>query len=61
MAKRVLTGIFALAASTSFAQTDAPEPGGTAGPANLCQELAAFVRSAPPAEAAATAPMVIWR
>ncbi|MCT7377188.1 hypothetical protein [Chelativorans salis] len=61
----ILAGIFALAASTSLAQTDT-EPGATEGeapataeatdtqqadagrPANLCQELLAFVRENPP-------------
>lgn len=51
MGKVVLAGIFALAASTSLAQTGASEQAG--GPANLCQELVAFVRQAPPAEAGA--------
>jgi hypothetical protein len=48
MEKLVLAGIFALAASTSLAQTG--------GPANLCQELVAFVRQPPPADAGAAAP-----
>jgi hypothetical protein len=55
MAKVILAGIFSLAASTSLAQTAAPEQAGAGGPANLCQELVAFMREAPPAEAPATA------
>jgi hypothetical protein len=51
MEKMVLAGIFALAASASLAQTDASEQ--TGGPANLCQELVAFVREPPPAEGGA--------
>jgi hypothetical protein len=53
MEKMVLAGIFALAASASLAQTDASEQ--TGGPANLCQELVAFVREPPPAEGGAAA------
>jgi hypothetical protein len=53
MEKMVLAGIFALAASASLAQTGAS--GQTGGPANLCQELVAFVREPPPAEAGAAA------
>lgn len=64
MRKIVLTGIFALAASTAFAQTEtAPEPTAPAAarpagqPANLCQELLAYVRGNPPeADAPADAP-----
>ncbi len=66
MRKIFLAGIFALAASTSLAQTDtAPAPATPpadsaatqqteAGrPANLCQELLAFVRNPPEADASA--------
>src|SRR3546814_3965204 len=73
MRQVILAGVFVLAASPSFAQTDrAPEapqapaaeaPGGdapagdrqaeAAGPANLCQELLAFMQLPPPE---ATAP-----
>jgi hypothetical protein len=53
MEKMVLAGIFALAASASLAQTGAS--GQTGRPANLCQELVAFVREPPPAEAGAAA------
>ncbi|MDQ6437669.1 hypothetical protein RB623_26765 [Mesorhizobium sp. LHD-90] len=64
MRKTVLAGIFALSASASFAQTNSPQqpaapesptapaiqtdasqPGG---PANLCQELLAFMKAPPP-------------
>lgn len=70
MGKAVLAGIFALAASTALAQTDATskpntvqepavsEQTRTGGPANLCQELLAFMTAPPPepAPAAAAAP-----
>jgi hypothetical protein len=67
MGKLVFAGIFTLAASTSLAQTDAPEPdivqepaaseqAGAGGPANLCQELLAFMAEPPPEEAAVAAP-----
>lgn len=53
MEKMVLAGIFALAASTTFAQTGpatspATDPAGAGGPANLCQELLAFMEAPPP-------------
>src|SRR3546814_11871691 len=49
MRKTALAAIFALSASTSFAQTDvtAQKPG-NAGPANLCAELVAFMKASPP-------------
>src|SRR3546814_5036146 len=49
MRKTALAAIFALSASTSFAQTDvtAQKPG-NAGPANLCAELVAFMKACPP-------------
>src|SRR3546814_6238031 len=49
MRKTALSAIFALSASTSFAQTDvtAQKPG-NAGPANLCAELVAFMKASPP-------------
>src|SRR5690606_15676971 len=64
----ILAGMFALSASTSLAQTTTPpqtaapavEPGTDqaaapqGGPANLCQEILAFMK-APPPEAAAPA------
>ncbi len=62
----VLAGIFSLAASTALAQT-APEPAAPsapaapaetqqAGPANLCQELLAFMKAPPPEPATPAAP-----
>lgn len=54
MGKAALAGIFALAASASFAQT-AADPAGAGRPANLCQELLAFME-APPPPAPAPAP-----
>lgn len=54
MEKAVLAGILALAASASFAQT-AADPAGARGPANLCQELLAFMEAPPPAATAAPA------
>jgi hypothetical protein len=50
----VLAGIFALAASTSLAQT-AADQAGAGRPANLCQELLAFMKAPPPEPAAAAA------
>lgn len=55
MGKAVLAGIFALAATTSLAQT-ADDPAAAGRPANLCQELLAFVKAPPAAEAAKKEP-----
>ena len=56
MGKLVLAGIFTLAASASLAQTaSTPDQAGAGGPANLCQELLAFMEAPPPEPAAATA------
>jgi hypothetical protein len=56
MAKAVLAGIITLAASTALAQTDSTsDQAGAGGPANLCQELLAFME-APPEETAPAAP-----
>jgi hypothetical protein len=55
MGKAVLAGIFTLAASAALAQTAATtDPAGGGRPANLCQELLAFMQ-APPPESPATA------
>lgn len=60
----IFAGIFALSASTSLAQTGtAPAPAdpaaaqqaGAGGPANLCQELVAFMNAPPPEAPAAPA------
>jgi hypothetical protein len=56
MGKAVLAGIFILAASTALAQTDsASDQAAAGGPANLCQELLAFITKPPSKDAAATA------
>lgn len=62
MRKIIFAGIFALSASAALAQTGSPlvptakaDPTSTGEPANLCQELLAFMK-APPPEEAATAP-----
>lgn len=69
MRKIIFAGIFALSASTALAQTGTPQvptapaaksgapadPASAGGPANLCQELLAFMK-APPPEEATTAP-----
>jgi hypothetical protein len=61
MRKTVFAGILILTASTSHAQTgmapapaapSAPGPAAAMGPANLCQELVAFMQAPPPAAAA---------
>jgi hypothetical protein len=54
MEKAVLAAILALAAPTAFAQS-AADPAGARGPANLCQELLAFMEAPPPAATAAPA------
>lgn len=65
MRRFALAGAFVLAASTSYAQTEtqplAPEgeqseAGARSGPANLCQELLAFLQAPPEQEAAAAPP-----
>lgn len=65
MRKIIFAGIFALSASAALAQTGSPlvptapaakaDPTSTGGPANLCQELLAFMK-APPPEEVVTAP-----
>lgn len=58
MEKALLAGIFTLAASVAGAQVEqvVSEPIGAGEPANLCQELLAFVKTPPPEAAAASAP-----
>ena len=53
MERAVLAAIFTVAASTSYAQTT--DGGDGAGPANLCQELLAFVKEHPDEQVAASA------
>lgn len=57
MERAILAGIFALAASTVLAQSEpASDPAGAGEPANLCQELLAFVETSSSEGEAAAAP-----
>lgn len=55
-----LAGLLAMAAPIAMAQTGGPQPGAAAGqagggePANICQELVAFMKAPAPGQAAAT-------
>lgn len=59
MRNLALAGLLAMAAPVAMAQTDAPQPGAAAGqtgsgePANICQELVAFMKAPAPGQATA--------
>jgi hypothetical protein len=57
MERMVLAGIFALATSTTLAQTGpSPDPVRATGPANICRELLAFIETPATANAASAKP-----
>lgn len=55
MGKVLLAGILTLAASASLGQTESTSDQATGGPANLCQELLAFMQAPPPERTGAAA------